>query len=48
MFLVHHEVLRVVHVVVVRILNPDPERFTGLAVSAVVPLERAADLEDDA
>jgi len=34
-----------VHVVVVRIFNPDPERLTSLSMCVVIPLESAKDLE---
>jgi len=45
MFLMHHEVLRMVHVVVVRIFNPDPEWLTGLSMCTVIPLEIAKNLQ---
>lgn len=47
MLLVHHEILRMIHVVVVRIFNPDPERLASLSMCTVVPLEGAKDLQHD-
>lgn len=47
MFLVHHEILGMIHVVVVGIFNPDPERLTSLSMCTVIPLECAENLEDN-
>lgn len=45
MLLVHHEILRMIYVVGVRIFNPDPERLASFSMCTVVPLECAKNLE---
>jgi len=48
MLLVHHEILRMVHVVGVRVFYPNPEWLAGLAMCTVIPFEIAENLEHDA
>ena len=48
LFLLHEEVLRVVHGVILRVLHPQPPWLRGRAVDPVVPLEVGSDAETNA
>ena len=46
-FLVHEKVFRMIDMVVVRVLNPDPERLGKLSMDSVVPVELRLDRQYD-